>query len=38
MAMFKVETKNKINIDQKPKVYFTCHPDDFERYYFLRYC
>ena len=33
MALFKVETINKIDIDKKPRVYFTCHPDDFERYF-----
>ncbi len=33
MATFKVETKNKLDIDKKPRVYFTCHPDDFERYF-----
>ena len=30
MANFKIETNNKININKKPRVYFTCHPDDFE--------
>ena len=30
MATFKVKTKNKVDIDKKPRVYFTCHPDDFE--------
>ena len=33
MAVFKVETKNKVDIDKKPRVYFTCHPDDFEKYF-----
>ena len=33
MAVFNVETKNKVNIEKKPRVYFTCHPDDFERYF-----
>ena len=33
MAIFKVETKNKTNIDKKPRVYFTCHPEDFEKYF-----
>ena len=23
-------TKNDIDTDKKPKIYFTCHPDDFE--------
>ena len=31
MAVFKVETKNKIDIDKKSRVYFTCHPEDFEK-------
>ncbi len=31
MATFKVETKNKVDIDKKSRVYFTCHPDDFKR-------
>ncbi|MBR6593776.1 MAG: toll/interleukin-1 receptor domain-containing protein [Clostridia bacterium] len=33
MATFKVETKNKVDIDKKPRVYFTCHPDDFEKHF-----
>ena len=33
MAIFQVETKNKVDIDKKPRVYFTCHPDDFEKYF-----
>ena len=33
MAVFKVETKNKVDIDKKPRVYFTCHPEDFEKYF-----
>ena len=33
MAIFKVEAKNKIDIDKKPRVYLTCHPDDFEKYF-----
>jgi len=37
MAVFKVETKNKVDIDKKPRVYFTCHPDDSEKY-FKRVC
>ena len=31
MAIFKVETKNKVDVDKKPRVYFTCHPDDLEK-------
>lgn len=37
MAFFKMETKNRIDINKKPRVYFTCHPDDFEKY-FKRIC
>ncbi len=33
MAEFKVATKNQTGIDKKPRVYFTCHPDDFEKYF-----
>lgn len=33
MAVFKVETKNQTHVDKKPRVYFTCHPDDFEKYF-----
>ncbi len=33
MAVFKVKTKNKVDIDKKPRVYFTCHPDDFEKHF-----
>ena len=33
MAVFKIETKNKVDIGKKPRVYFACHPDDFERYF-----
>lgn len=33
MAFLKVETKNKVDIDKKPRVYFTCHPDDFEKHF-----
>ena len=24
-------SKTQVNIDKKPRVYFTCHPEDFER-------
>ena len=37
MANIKVETKNKVDIDRKPRVYFTCHPGDFDKY-FKRVC
>ncbi len=33
MADIKVKIKNKVDIDRKPRVYFTCHPDDFEKYF-----
>lgn len=33
MAIFKFETKNNVAIDKKPRVYFTCHPEDFEKYF-----
>lgn len=33
MANLNVNSKNKIYIDKKPRVYFTCHPDDFEAYF-----
>ena len=33
MAVFKVKAKNRVDIDKKPRVYFTCHPDDFEKYF-----
>ena len=32
MANIKVETKNKVDIGKKPRVFFTCHPDDPEKY------
>lgn len=33
VALIRVKTKNKVDIDKKPRVYFTCHPDDFEKYF-----
>ena len=33
MANIKVETKNQLDIGKKPRVYFTCHPDDFDKYF-----
>ena len=33
MANMKLKTKNQLNINEKPRVYFTCHPDDFEKYF-----
>ncbi len=33
MAVMKVETKNKVEISKKPRVYFTCHPNDFDSYF-----
>lgn len=31
MTDFKFKTKGNANPQGKPRVYFTCHPDDFER-------
>lgn len=28
-----IKTKNTFEISRKPRVYFTCHPDDFDRYF-----
>lgn len=33
MAVFKIKAKNRVDIDKKPRVYFTCHPDDFEKHF-----
>ena len=33
MATFAVRTKNNVDIREKTRVYFTCHPDDFEPYF-----
>ena len=33
MAEFKVRTRDNSDPHGKPRVYFTCHPDDFESYY-----
>ena len=33
MATFKIKVKNQVEINKKPRVYFTCHPDDFEKYF-----
>ena len=33
MAEFKVRTKGGATSQGKPRVYFTCHPDDFEKYF-----
>ena len=33
MAKFLLKTKNEQNIKDKPRVYFTCHPDDFAPYF-----
>ncbi len=33
MAVFKVATKNQDDVGKKPRVYFTCHPDDFDKYF-----
>ena len=33
MAFFEVKAKNKVDVDKKPRVYFTCHPEDFDQYF-----
>ena len=33
MATFKIKTKNELDINKKPRVYFTCHPEDFDKYF-----
>lgn len=33
MAVIKVEVKNQLDIGKKRRVYFTCHPDDFEKHF-----
>lgn len=33
MATIKVEVKNQIDVGKKPRVYFTCHPEDFENHF-----
>ena len=33
MAEFKVRTKGNSSPNGKPRVYFTCHPDDFDSYF-----
>ncbi len=33
MSYLKVRTKNNASPQGKPRVYFTCHPDDFEKYF-----
>ena len=33
MVTLQVKTKNNVDIDKKPRVYFTCHPDDFGGYF-----
>lgn len=33
MANFKFRTRNNGDVEEKPQVYFTCHPADFDRYY-----
>ncbi len=33
MATFKVKVKNENEVEKKPRVYFTCHPEDFEKYF-----
>ena len=33
MAKFKVVTRGDSDPHGKPRVYFTCHPDDFDKYF-----
>lgn len=33
MSVFSAVVKNKVDMDKKPRVYFTCHPDDFDKYF-----
>ena len=33
MAIFLAASKNKIDLNKKTSVYFTCHPEDFEKYF-----
>ena len=33
MAEFKIKVKNESNIKDKPRVYFTCHPRDFDAHF-----
>ena len=33
MAEFKYRVKNEKDIKDKPRVYFTCHPSDFDKYF-----
>ena len=34
-TLFKYITRGGASPENKPKVYFTCHPDDFEKYFDL---
>ncbi len=33
MAIIKVESKNKTEVEKKPRVWFTCHPADFDKHF-----
>ena len=33
MATFLYKTRGKSSPERKPRVYFTCHPDDFSKYF-----
>lgn len=33
MAIIKVKTKNKRDIERKPRIFFSCHPNDFQQYF-----
>jgi hypothetical protein len=33
MANFLIKSKNNRDLQFKPRVYFTCHPEDFQKYF-----
>ena len=33
MAAFLIKSKNNLNFQAKPRVYFTCHPEDFHKHF-----
>lgn len=33
MVEIKVQAKNQVDLDRKSRVWFTCHPDDFEKHF-----
>lgn len=34
MAVLCVESRDRIDLGKKPRIYFTCHPDDFSRCFY----